>query len=97
MSSVSRSYRCYYHPRPDAPAESGVLPFLQLKAADADHAMRSAHAVLGLPIDRAERIEPSAEIVAALETIRTADSLPKRDRDALVLPAGVRYAAEQPS
>jgi hypothetical protein len=90
QSNSTRSYRCYYHPRPDQPAESGVLPFVQVKAPSADHAMRSAHAVLGLTIDRAERIEPSAEVLEALETIRTADVQPVRQT--LVLPAGVRYA-----
>lgn len=90
QSNSTRSYRCYYHPRPDQPAESGVLPFVQVKAPSADHAMRSAHAVLGLTIDRAERIEPSAEVLEALETIRTADAQPVRQP--LVLPAGVRYA-----
>jgi hypothetical protein len=89
-----RSYRCYYHPRPDAPAESGVLPFIQVKAGSADEAMRRAHAVLDLPIDRAERIEPTAEVLAALETIRTADLLIQPTREALVLPAGVRFASE---
>lgn len=88
----SRSYRCYYHPRPDAPAESGVLPFVQVKASGADQAMRSAHALLGLPIERAERIEPSPEVLAALETIRTAGTQPARQ--GLVLPAGVRFASQ---
>lgn len=69
-----------------------MLPFVQVKAASADLAMRSAHAVLGLTIDRAERIEPTPEVLAALETIRTADTSARRD---LVLPAGVRFAAGQ--
>lgn len=57
--SVARlsSYRCYYHPRPDAPAESGVLPFVQLKAADGEQAARFAHHVTDRPIDSVERIE----------------------------------------
>lgn len=93
QSNSTRSYRCYYHPRADQPAETGVLPFVQVKAASADHAMRSAHAVLGLTIDRAERIEPTPEVLAALETIRTADTRPARQD--LVPPAGVRFAAEQ--
>jgi hypothetical protein len=61
--SPLRSYRCYYHPRPDAPAESGVLPWLQLKAANAADAFTKAHHTTGKTIDRVERIE--AEEVAA--------------------------------
>ncbi|WP_140637227.1 hypothetical protein [Methylibium rhizosphaerae] len=92
QSNSTRSYRCYYHPRADQLAESGVLPFVQVKAASADLAMRSAHAVLGLTIDRAERIEPTPEVLAALETIRTADGQsPRRE---LKLPAGVRFASQ---
>lgn len=54
--------------------------------------MRSAHAVLGLTIDRAERIEPTPEVLAALETIRTAEG--QSARRELQLPAGVRYASQ---
>jgi len=53
----NRSYRCYYHPRPDAPAETGVLPFVQLQAAGAEAAQRLAFATTGRPIDSVERID----------------------------------------
>ncbi|MDG2617725.1 hypothetical protein P7L53_15905 [Thermoleptolyngbya sichuanensis XZ-Cy5] len=59
-ANPSRSYRCYYHPLPDAPAESGVLPYIQVLAASAEDAARRAHAVLGKPVDRVERLEPAA-------------------------------------
>jgi len=60
---ATRSYRCYYHPRPDEPAESGVLPSVQLQASSAEEAARLAFITLGKPVDRVERIEP--EQVAA--------------------------------
>lgn len=60
-STPDRSYCCYYHPRPDAPAESGVLPSIRLKAVDADSAARLAYATLGLPIDRVERLEAEVQ------------------------------------
>lgn len=58
-----RSYRCYYHPRPDAPAETGVLPYIQLKAEAADEAAALAFATTGKPISHVERLE-STEVVA---------------------------------
>ncbi|MGV8823991.1 hypothetical protein [Methylibium petroleiphilum] len=60
-----RSYVCHYHPNPMAPAETGVLPSIRLKAADADAAARLAFATLGMPIDRVERIEPAIDRRAA--------------------------------
>lgn len=62
---TTRSYCCYYHPRADAPAESGVLPSIRLQAADADAAARLAYATLNLPIDRVERIDPPMDRRAA--------------------------------
>jgi hypothetical protein len=56
-----RSYRCYYHPRPDAPAESGVLPHIQVLASSAEDAARRANAVLGKPVDHVERLEPAKQ------------------------------------
>jgi hypothetical protein len=55
----THSYRCYYHPRTDTVADAGVLPSIRLRATDAEHAMRVAHAVLGHPIDSVERVEPT--------------------------------------
>ena len=62
MSTSSRSYRCYYHPRPDEPAESGVLPFIQVQAANAEQAAKLAFTAVGKTIDRVERLEPFAEV-----------------------------------
>lgn len=57
----ARSYRCSYHPKDAAgypvAAETGVLPFVQLKAHSAEHAARAAHAVTGSPIASVERVE----------------------------------------
>lgn len=76
-TSPTRSYRCYYHPRPDEASESGVLPFLQVKASesgvlpflqikacDAEQAAQRAWATVGLPISRCERLELAAEVLA---------------------------------
>lgn len=57
MTGAPRSYRCHYHPRPDEPTESGVLPYLQVQAADAEKAAQMAFATVGKPIARVERIE----------------------------------------
>jgi hypothetical protein len=55
----TRSYRCYHHPldrdRFPAPSETGVLPFVQLRAANAEQAQRAAYAVTGCPIVDVER------------------------------------------
>ncbi|ASI68518.1 hypothetical protein BA022_08085 [Diaphorobacter nitroreducens] len=56
-----RSYRCYHYPktpygRPVA-SETGVLPFVQVRASSATRAMEKAAAVTGCVIDRAERLE----------------------------------------
>lgn len=60
----TRSYRCPYHPKdrlgyPQA-ADSGTLPFVQLKAATAEQARRLAHHVTGCPVVDAERVEGGA-------------------------------------
>lgn len=52
-----RSYRCYYYPRHDEPAHVGVLPFVQLKASDADSAQRLAQHVTARPVAIVERRE----------------------------------------
>lgn len=69
--STARSYRCTFTPvdRFGAPmvTESGVLPWLQLQAADAEQAARLAHASVGAPIVQVERIEPTQADLAALD------------------------------
>lgn len=60
--SPSRSYRCFFTPRdgfghPIA-SDSGVLPFVQVKAASGEHAQRAAHHVTGSPVVSVERVEP---------------------------------------
>lgn len=62
--SATRSYRCSYHPKdtfgtPIA-AESGVLPFVQIKAANAEQAQRAAFHVTGCPIASVERQDGGA-------------------------------------
>lgn len=62
MQTLGRSYRCHYTPvdwdRVPVPSESGVLPFIQLKAADAEQAQRAAHALTGCPIAEVQRLDP---------------------------------------
>ena len=59
-----RSYRCAYHPvdgfGTPVSADTGVLPFVQIKAADAEDAQRKAHHVTGCPIDNVAHIEAVA-------------------------------------
>lgn len=56
-----RSYRCAYHPKDrygaPVPCDTGVLPFVQLKAPSAEQAQRSAQAVTGCAIVNVERLE----------------------------------------
>lgn len=60
----TRSYRCNYHPKGPSgypvPADTGVLPFVQLKAPNAEAAQRAAHHVTGCAIDSVERVEGGA-------------------------------------
>lgn len=60
----ARSYRCSYHPKDrngyPVAAESGVQPFVQVKAHSAEHAARAAFAVTGCPISHVERVEGGA-------------------------------------
>lgn len=57
----SRSYRCRFHPKDPngfpVPNDTGVLPFIQVKATNAEHAQVAAHAVTGCPITSVERVE----------------------------------------
>lgn len=59
-------YRCYYTPVDGLgfPAlnDAGVLPFVQLQAADAESALRAAHHVTGCPVTDAVRLD---DVVAA--------------------------------
>lgn len=59
-----RSYRCFFTPldRDGLPvlSESGVQPFVQVKANDAEHAQRAAHHTVGCPISDVQRIEVAA-------------------------------------
>lgn len=61
MQTSERSYRCSYTPLDrdgfPVPCESGVLPFVQLQANDAEQAQRLAHALTGCPIDEVQRLE----------------------------------------
>lgn len=70
MQTPERSYRCHYTPldRDGFPVatESGVLPFIQVKACDAEAAQRSAHALTGCPINEVERLDPTDSVFAAL-------------------------------
>lgn len=70
MIHPSRSYRCHYHPRDGGgypmPAETGVLPFVQLKAANAEDAQRKAHHVTGCSVVSAERLEEAADADRAM-------------------------------
>jgi len=57
----ARRYRCYYTPR-DAhghlnPSDTGAAPFVQLHAANAEHALDLAQKVTGCPVIEATRIE----------------------------------------
>ncbi len=59
--SEARSYRCSYHPKdlnghPIA-SDSGILPTVQVKAANAEHAQRAAQTVTGCAVCAVERIE----------------------------------------
>jgi hypothetical protein len=62
-----RTYRCSYHPKTlgghPIVSDSGVLPFVQLKAAGAAQAAELAHSVTGCAIDDVARLEP-AEVAA---------------------------------
>lgn len=52
-------YRAYLRPI-GLEAAAGVLPFVQVKAVNAEHAMRAAHAVTGHPVEHVERLEGEA-------------------------------------
>lgn len=60
----ARSYRCSYHPKDlnghPVAAESGVQPFVQVKAHSAEHAARAAQAVTGCVVSDVVRVEGGA-------------------------------------
>lgn len=64
MQTSTRSYRCSYSPIDrdgfPAPTDTGVLPFVQLQATDAEQAQRAAHALTGCPIAEVQRLEEAA-------------------------------------
>ncbi len=69
---MDRSYRCFYTPK-DAlghltPSDTGALPFVQVRAANAEKAFTSAHHVTGCPVSEVVRIEPAAVIPQAAPT-----------------------------
>ncbi|WP_390342328.1 hypothetical protein ACFJIS_18910 [Variovorax boronicumulans] len=59
--SGERSYRCFYTPtdRFGVPVatDTGVLPYVQVKADDAEGAQRAAHHATGCPVSSVERLE----------------------------------------
>jgi hypothetical protein len=59
-----RSYRCHYTPldRDGFPvaSEAGLLPYVQVKAANAEQAARAAQHTLGCPICYVERLDGEA-------------------------------------
>lgn len=61
MQTSERSYRCSYNPLDrdgfPVPADTGVLPFVQVQADDAEQAQRAAHALTGCPISEVQRLE----------------------------------------
>ena len=61
---MDRSYRCYYTPRDSngypVASDNGILPFVQVRASDAEGAQRAAHHVTGCPVANVERLEHAA-------------------------------------
>lgn len=61
---LTRSYRCYYTPKDvngyPVATDTGVLPFVQIQAPDAEVAQRAAYNTTGCPISNVERIEVAA-------------------------------------
>lgn len=61
---ATRSYRCHYTPLDrdgfPVPSDSGLLPFVQVKALNAEHAQRAAFATIRCPISHVERLEDAA-------------------------------------
>jgi hypothetical protein len=70
MPHANRSYRAFYTPldrdRFPVPSDSGLLPFVQVRAPNAEHAQRAAFATIGCPISHVERLEDDATTQGAL-------------------------------
>jgi hypothetical protein len=68
--AASRSYRCHYTPLDrdgfPVPSDSGLLPFVQVKATNAEHALRAAFATIRCPISHVERLEDDVTMQGAL-------------------------------
>lgn len=66
-TTQNRSYRCHFTPKDrdgwPVPCETGVLPFVDVKATDAEAAQRLAHKRTGCSISETQRIEPSADLL----------------------------------
>ena len=64
MQTSTRSYRCSYSPLDrdgfPVPTDTGVLPFVQVQATDAEQAQRIAHAMTNAPIAEVQRLEGAA-------------------------------------
>lgn len=60
-STAQRSYRCYYTPRDKGgylvASDNGILPFVQVRANNAEGAHHAAHRVTGCPVADVQRIE----------------------------------------
>ena len=69
MQTSGRPYRAYYTPKDrdgwPVPCETGVLPFVQLRARDAEHAQRAAFHLTGCSIDNVERLDDDAFLARA--------------------------------
>jgi hypothetical protein len=72
QGSTRSNYRCHYIPLDrfgcPVPSESGLLPFVQLKANNAEHAHRVAFDKIRCPISHVERLDdakPAARRVAS--------------------------------
>jgi hypothetical protein len=81
VAHATRSHRCHYNPKDrdgwPVACESGVLPFVQVQATDAEHAQRVAHAVTQCPIASVERLEPNDVFGELLDTAAS-KALPRR-------------------
>jgi hypothetical protein len=64
MSTSRRSYRCTYHPTDSAGfasiSDTGVLPFVQLRASDAEEAQRLAHHITGCAVSEVQRLDQTS-------------------------------------
>lgn len=60
QKASTRSYRCNYHPLVGAFAalcDSGILPFVQVQARNAEEAQRLAHHITGCAISDVQRLD----------------------------------------